>query len=134
MRQINDVLTGPTDWDVLFIQEHNLDSHKIQEVRRTFLPQGDTTWWEADETRGGVAITLHKKAGMTVIEEGQDPEGRFGWLIVKRGQEVFGLCNVYSSCEERERRLMWGRLTSKLNSSYRSRDFWGGYQLCRADV
>lgn len=101
------------------MQEHKLDRQKIEEARRMFCPQGDTRWWEADETRGGVAITIKKGAGIEILEEGKDLEGWFGWLLVKRNQEVFGLCNIYNSCNPRERRLTWARACSQLDVRYR---------------
>lgn len=117
VRQINELLSGPLEWDVFFMQEHKLDLGKIAVVKQTLLPQGETTWWPSDETRGGVAVTINRKAGIKVLQEGQDPEGMFGWMLVSRGQEVFRLCNAYCPCNERDRRLLWGRLCATLDSS-----------------
>lgn len=46
-------------------------------------------------------------------------EGWFGWLLVKRNQEVFGLCNIYNLCNLRERRFIWVRVCSQLDVRYR---------------
>lgn len=76
------------------VQEHKLDYVKIEAARRMYIPEGETFWTAADETKGGVAITVRSGRGIQVVSQGQDTEGRFIWVVVEMGDRTFGLCNV----------------------------------------
>lgn len=54
-----------------------------------------------------------------MLEDGQDLEHRFGWLIVWKGLEIFGLCNLYALREEDSRRGTWSRMQDLLDCQYR---------------
>lgn len=84
-----------------------------------YLPCGTTYWAAADETRGGVAIAVRSGRGIQVTAQGQDAEGRFIWIKVKRGDEEFGVCNVYAPCNIRERKELWGRMQTQLDPAYK---------------
>lgn len=67
---------------------------------------------------GGVAITVRKGRGLTVIEDGQDPEGRFIWVkILNTDGKIFGICNVYAPCDERSKKQTWQRMQAYLETN-----------------
>lgn len=119
LREINDIFEAKADWDILLIQEHKLNRHKIEEAHRMFLSKGETYWWDADEWRGGVAKSINKKSESQVLEDGQDPEGRSEWLLLLKGLEIFGVCNVYTPTNTVAYRHTWERMTTQLAPQYR---------------
>lgn len=115
MRQLSDFLDQYFEWDFFLAQEHKLDDAKLKEAKRLYLPGHQTFWAAADETRGGVAISVRAGRGIEVLNHGKDNEGRFVWITVKMGSRTFGVCNVYAPCVERERKALWRRMQVQLD-------------------
>lgn len=97
------------------VEEHKLDAAKIEEVKRTCLLGHFTFWAAADETKGGVAISVWAGRGIEILDQGKDSEGRFIWIKVKMQDKTFGVCNLYAPRRIRERKALWRRLQVQLD-------------------
>lgn len=66
----------------------------------------------ANGSKGGVSITVASKWRDKVVQTGTDPEGRFIWLHLQKGDKVLGFCSLYAPCDLKR---MWRKMKEHLD-------------------
>lgn len=57
--------------------------------------------------KGGVVFLIHPKWESYIDSHGCSECQRVIWVVIKQGESVFGVCNVYASNNYRERSELW---------------------------
>ncbi|GBG70457.1 hypothetical protein CBR_g6585 [Chara braunii] len=86
----------------LLLQETKLNEDKIQQARDWW--KGPQFWAPADDTRGGCAILIHRGLDMEILDHHLDIWGRWIWVQLRLGTEVWTFMTVYAPAERAKRR------------------------------
>ncbi|GBG61495.1 hypothetical protein CBR_g21838 [Chara braunii] len=98
--------------DIACLQETKLDNEKIGELGRWW--DGPQIWYEAQETRGGVGILIHRDLAVQIVDYFADLWGRWVWVVLKSGDLIWAVVSVYAPVRRSERIAFWDELRVSL--------------------
>ena len=95
------------DKDIICLQEIKVVGFQAYSMMKFLWDKAIGFHSNHERGKGGVAFLIHPKWESYIDSHGCSECQRVIWVVIKQGESVFGVCNVYASNNYRERSELW---------------------------